>query len=120
MSGRDYKGWVGAGAKGILPPSSYSPSALRPFGGSTGSPTFRDLTQRPSGTLDLFNRSVIFLKALHGAVAVAGSGDALHGVVGTGEGRDVRDLVLDGGLADGALEPSAILFTTSHLTPAFS
>ena len=35
-------------------------------------------------------------------MAVAGGGDALHGVVGTGEGRDVRHLVLDGGLADGA------------------
>ena len=35
-------------------------------------------------------------------MAVAGGGDALDGVVGTGEGRDVRDLVLDGGLADGA------------------
>ena len=35
-------------------------------------------------------------------MAVAGGGDALHGVVGTGERRDVRNLVLDGGLADGA------------------
>ena len=35
-------------------------------------------------------------------MAVPCSSDALHGVVGTGEGRDVRDLVLDGGLADGA------------------
>ena len=35
-------------------------------------------------------------------MAVAGGGDALHGVVGTGKRRDVRDLVLDGGLADGA------------------
>ena len=35
-------------------------------------------------------------------MAVAGGGDALDGVVGTGERRDVRNLVLDGGLADGA------------------
>ena len=35
-------------------------------------------------------------------MAVAGGGDALHGVVGTGKRRDVRDLVLDGGLTDGA------------------
>ena len=35
-------------------------------------------------------------------MSVPCSGDALHGVVGTGEGRDVRNLVLDGGLADGA------------------
>ena len=35
-------------------------------------------------------------------MAVAGGGDALDGVVGTGKRRDVRDLVLDGGLADGA------------------
>ena len=35
-------------------------------------------------------------------MAVAGGGDALDGVVGTGEGRDVRDLVLDGGLTDSA------------------
>ena len=35
-------------------------------------------------------------------MAVTSSGDALDGVVGTGEGRDVRHLVLDGGLADGA------------------
>ena len=35
-------------------------------------------------------------------MAVTSGGDALHGVVGTGEGRDVGDLVLDGGLADGA------------------
>ena len=69
LSGRDYKGWVGAGARGIPPPSSYGPSA-------------------GSGTLHFFNRSVVFLKALHSAVAVAGGGDALHGVVGTGEGRD--------------------------------
>ena len=52
--------------------------------------------------LDLFNTCVIFLQRLHRTVAVPCSGDALHGVVGTGEGRDVRDLVLDGGLADGA------------------
>ena len=30
------------------------------------------------------------------------SGDALHGVVGTGEGRDVRNLVFNGGLTDSA------------------
>ena len=35
-------------------------------------------------------------------MAVAGGGDALDGVVGTGERRDVGDLVLDGGLADSA------------------
>ena len=35
-------------------------------------------------------------------MAVTSGGDALNGVVGTGEGRDVRNLVLDGGLADGA------------------
>ena len=35
-------------------------------------------------------------------MAVPCGGDALDGVVGTGEGRDVRNLVLDGGLADGA------------------
>ena len=35
-------------------------------------------------------------------MAVTSSGDALDSVVGTGEGRDVRHLVLDGGLADGA------------------
>ncbi len=35
-------------------------------------------------------------------MSVPCSGDSLHGVVGTGERRDVRHLVLDGGLADGA------------------
>ena len=45
---------------------------------------------------------MIFLQALHSAVSVPCSGDALNGVVGTGEGRDVGNLVLDGGLADGA------------------
>ena len=35
-------------------------------------------------------------------MALLGGGDALNGVVGTGEGRDVRNLVLDGSLADGA------------------
>ena len=35
-------------------------------------------------------------------MALLGGGDALNGVVGTGEGRDVGNLVLDGGLADGA------------------
>ena len=35
-------------------------------------------------------------------MAIASGGDALDGVVGTGEGRDVRNLVLDGGLTDGA------------------
>ena len=83
LSGRDYKGWVGAGARGIPPPSSYGPSA-------------------GSGTLHFFNRSVVFLQALHRAVTVASGGDALHGVVRTGKGRDVRNLVLDGGLTDGA------------------
>ena len=33
---------------------------------------------------------------------VTSGGDALHGVVGTGKRGDVRHLVLDGGLADGA------------------
>jgi len=57
--------------------------------------------------LNFFNRSVVLLKRLHGAVAVAGGGDALHGVVGTGEGRDVRNLVLDGSLTDSALDSSS-------------
>ena len=35
-------------------------------------------------------------------MSVPCSGDALNGVVGAGEGRDVRNLVLDGGLTDGA------------------
>ena len=35
-------------------------------------------------------------------MALLGCGNALHGVVGTGKRRDVRNLVLDGGLADGA------------------
>ena len=52
--------------------------------------------------LDFFDRSVVFLEALHSTVAVAGGSDALDGVVGTGERRDVRNLVLDGGLADSA------------------
>ena len=42
------------------------------------------------------------MQALHRAMSVPCSGDALDGVVGTGERRDVRHLVLDGGLADGA------------------
>ena len=50
---------------------------------------------------------MVGLEALHFAMALLGGGDALNGVVGTGEGRDVGNLVLDGGLADGALEPSA-------------
>ena len=50
--------------------------------------------------LDLFNARVVLLQALHSAVAVAGGGDALDGVVRTGERCDVRHLVLDGGLAD--------------------
>ena len=54
------------------------------------------------GSLHLFDACVVFLKALHSTVAVASSRDALNGVVGTGEGRDVRNLVLDGGLADSA------------------
>ena len=52
--------------------------------------------------LHFFDRSVVLLERLHGAVAVTSGGDALDGVVGTGEGRDVGNLVLDGGLADGA------------------
>ena len=35
-------------------------------------------------------------------MAITSCRDALHGVVGTGERGDVRHLVLDGGLADGA------------------
>ena len=35
-------------------------------------------------------------------MAVPCGGDALDGVVGTGEGRDVGNLVLDGSLADSA------------------
>ena len=35
-------------------------------------------------------------------MAVTSGGDALNGVVGTGEGRDVRNLVLNGSLADSA------------------
>ena len=35
-------------------------------------------------------------------MTVASGSDSFNGVVGTGEGRDVRHLVLDGGLADGA------------------
>ena len=57
--------------------------------------------------LNLFDRSMVLLQALHSAMALASRCDALNGVVGTGEGRDVGNLVLDGGLADGALEPSA-------------
>ena len=59
------------------------------------------------GSLHLFDACVVFLKALHSTMAVAGSGDALHGVVSTGERRDVRDLVLNGGLADCALDSSS-------------
>ena len=33
--------------------------------------------------------------------------DTFNSIVGTGEGCDVGNLVLDGGLADSALEPSA-------------
>ena len=83
LSGRDYKGWVGAGARGIPPPSSYGPSA-------------------GSGTLHFFNRSVVFLKALHRTMPVSCCRNTLDGVVCTGERRDVRNLVLDGGLTDGA------------------
>ena len=50
---------------------------------------------RMTFALDLFDRSVILLQAFHRTMAVAGSGDALDGVVRTGEGRDVRNLVLD-------------------------
>ena len=35
-------------------------------------------------------------------MAITSCRNALHGVVGTGKGRDVRDLVLDSGLADSA------------------
>ena len=50
---------------------------------------------------------MVLLEALHGTVAVTSGGNALHGVVGTGEGCDVRNLVLDGGLADSALDSSS-------------
>ena len=45
---------------------------------------------------------MILLQALHSTVAVASSRDTLHCVISTGEGRDVGNLVLDGGLTDGA------------------
>jgi len=38
---------------------------------------------------------MIFLQRLYRAISVPCGGDALDGVVGTGEGRDVRHLVLD-------------------------
>ena len=38
---------------------------------------------------------MVLLQVLHSTVAITSGGDALHGVVGTGEGRDVRHLVLD-------------------------
>ena len=40
-------------------------------------------------------------------MSVTSGGDALDGVVRTGERRDVRHLVLDGGLTDGALDSSS-------------
>ena len=52
--------------------------------------------------LDFLNRSVILLQRLHSTMSVPCGGDALDGVVRTGKRRDVRHLVLDGGLADGA------------------
>ena len=55
-----------------------------------------------TSALNLFNACVVLLERLHSTVAVPCCGDALNGVVGTGEGRDVRNLVLDGGLADSA------------------
>ena len=54
------------------------------------------------GSLHFFNRSVVFLKALHRTMSVPCGRNSLHGVVGTGVRGDVRHLVLDGGLADGA------------------
>ncbi len=51
--------------------------------------------------LNLLNRSMILLERFHFALAGLGGANALDGVVGAGEGRDVRNLVLDGGLADG-------------------
>ena len=54
------------------------------------------------GLLYFFNACMVLLQALHSTVAVTSGGDALDGVVRTGEGRDVRHLVLDGGLANGA------------------
>ena len=50
---------------------------------------------------------MVFLEALHSTMSVPCGGDSLDSVVGTGEGRDVRHLVLDGGLADGALDSSS-------------
>ncbi len=52
--------------------------------------------------LHFFDACVVLLEALHSTMSVPCSGDALDGVVGTGEGRDVGNLVLDGGLADSA------------------
>ena len=45
--------------------------------------------------LHFFDRSVVLLQALHGTMSVTSGGDALDGVVGSGEGRDVRNLVVD-------------------------
>ena len=38
---------------------------------------------------------MVFLEALHGAMSVPCGGDSLDSVVGTGEGRDVGNLVVD-------------------------
>ena len=51
-------------------------------------------------TLHLFNRGVIFLKRLHFAMTLLGGGNTLHGIVGTCQSGDVRNLVLDGSLTD--------------------
>ena len=45
--------------------------------------------------LNLFNRGVIFLEGLHFAMTLLGSGNTLHGIVGTSQSGDVRNLVLD-------------------------
>ena len=54
------------------------------------------------GSLHFFNRSVVGLEALHFTVALLRCRDTFNGIVGAGEGRDVRNLVLDGGLTDSA------------------
>ena len=47
------------------------------------------------GLLHFFDACVILLERLHSTVAVPCGGDALDGVVGTGERRDVGNLVVD-------------------------
>ena len=43
---------------------------------------------------------MVLLEALYGSSDLAGRGDAVRGGQGGGDRGDVRDLVLDGGLAD--------------------